>query len=72
MKSSHCRRFCIWTVALGFLLVFPANCDSVSPLPELALQKVLNDASPAFGNYVEVQSNTSNWYASFLSLEMSG
>jgi len=37
------------------------NCSS-SSLAELALGKVLADAAPVFGDYADVQSNTSAWY----------
>jgi hypothetical protein len=38
-----------------------ATTNSSVSLAELALGKVLADAAPAFGDYVDVQSNTSTW-----------
>jgi len=35
--------------------------DTSLVLAEFALGKVLEDAAPVFGDYVDVQSNTSNW-----------
>jgi len=40
-----------------------ANCSS-SLLAEFALEKVLSDAAPVFGDYVDVQNGTSTWYES--------
>lgn len=37
------------------------NCSS--SLAQLALAKVLDDAGPIFGDYVDTQSDTSSWYA---------
>lgn len=41
----------------------PSSNNHSSSLAQLALSKVLDDASPVFGDYVDVQSNTSTWYA---------
>jgi len=40
-----------------------ATCSrSSTSLADLALGKVLSDAAPVFGDYADVQSNTSTWY----------
>ncbi|KAK5116927.1 hypothetical protein LTR62_006648 [Meristemomyces frigidus] len=41
--------------------VAKANCSGTSRLADLALGKVLQDAAPVFGQYADVQTNTSTW-----------
>lgn len=41
------------------------NASCSSSLAELALGKVLADGSPVFGDYVDVQSNTSTWMKAY-------
>jgi 1-phosphatidylinositol phosphodiesterase len=48
--------------ALSCALVTLSNASS---LADFALQKVLHQAAPAFGNYKNVQSNTSTWMKAY-------
>jgi len=48
--------------ALSSALVALSNASS---LGDFALQKVLHQAAPAFGNYKNVQSNTSTWMKAY-------
>ena len=47
--------------------LYPPGLDNMkeSSLATLALEKVLGDASPIFGQYRNVQSNTSTWMSRY-------
>lgn len=47
-----------------------SSTNHSSTLAELALGKVLHDASPIFGDYVDVSSNTSTWWEVLYSIDM--
>jgi 1-phosphatidylinositol phosphodiesterase len=49
-------------MALSFAIVTLSNASS---LGDFALQKVLHQAAPVFGNYKNVQSNTSTWMKAY-------
>ena len=48
--------------ALHFLPADLSKDDHPNTLESLALNKVLNDASPVFGSYVEDEGEYSTWY----------
>lgn len=49
------------SVLFAVLGVSLGSADEKTPLGELALQKVLNDATPIFGEYANSNINTSTW-----------
>ena len=51
--------------SLSKLVKNPAQTDTTQSLARLALEKVLNSASPIFGQYENLQTDTSTWMSAY-------